>query len=116
MGLFLRRLGVTLLAPLVLLLLANQLPLPGVPPEFISLLDRTHAERANVGVFSLGLTPVLTAYWLVEIVAFLVPRWSRLRHAGPEARAPLDRAARVVALLLAALQAWGFAIALRGLG
>jgi hypothetical protein len=50
--------------------------------------------------------PALTAYILVELGAIVVPRWSRLRHV-PGGRAKLDRAARVLMLVLGGFQAFG---------
>jgi hypothetical protein len=61
---------------------------------------------SNVSILALGLMPVLTGYWLVEVFAFFLPPLRRLRHANPEGRAKLDRAARFVALVFASAQAY----------
>lgn len=43
--------------------------------------------------FSMGLTPVVTAFVLVELLAAVVPKWRALRISGPSQRAQLTRAA-----------------------
>ena len=109
---FARRLAITLGVPLLLLVLGDHLLLPGIPPDIAG----SGGSRANVGVFALGIQPILTAYWLVEVIAFLVPRWSSLRHGNPEGRARLDRAARFLLLALAGVQALGMALSLQAIG
>jgi preprotein translocase subunit SecY len=106
------RLAITLGLPAAIVFLGERLVLPGVPAEFVA---RTNGSHANVGVFALGVMPILSAYWIVEVVAFLVPRWSRLRHGNPQGRAKLERSARVLAMVLAALQGFGVAISLGAL-
>jgi hypothetical protein len=102
----LRRLAVTLFIPLFLLLAADRLPLPGVGAD---VLEKAGASRESYGVFALGITPIVSGYWIVELVALLVPRWSRLRHGDPAGRAKLERAAMVLSIVLAAVQAFSLA-------
>jgi preprotein translocase subunit SecY len=107
-----RRLAVTLGVPLLILLLGEHVLLPGIPE---ALVDGP-GSHAGVGVFALGVAPILTAYWVVEAVAFLVPRWSRLRHGNPKGRAKLEIAVRVLVLALAALQGYQTASMLKSFG
>jgi len=65
------------------------------------------ADEAFASVAWIGLTPVLTGYCLVEVVAAIVPRWRPLRHGGPVARGKLERAVAVCVLVLALVQAIG---------
>ena len=109
---FARRLAITLAIPLALYFAGKHLLLPGIPED---LVDRVNGSPVAFGVFALGVAPILTAYWLVEVTAFLVPRWSQLRHGNPEGRVKLDRAARILALALAAFQAFGIAMQLKAL-
>jgi preprotein translocase subunit SecY len=111
--LFARRLAVTLSIPLLLLVLTDHVFLPGIPAE---IAESVRGSRANFSVFALGIQPIVTAYWIVEVIAFLVPRWSRLRHGNPEGRAKLDAAVRVLVLVLAAIQAFGMALSLQAIG
>ena len=104
-----RRLAVTVLVPIGVLL-AFRLPMPGVPDELMS----SPAGR-NLSLFALGISPIISAYLTVELVALVVPPWNRLRHAGPAARAKLDTAARILTLLLAAFQSYGVATYLQGM-
>jgi len=106
MASFAPRLAITIGVPLLLTVLAERLLLPGIPME---LADAVGGSHANISVFALGVMPILSAYWIVEVIAFLVPAWRSLRHGSPEGRATLERASRALALLLAVVQAWAAA-------
>lgn len=108
-----RRLALTLLVPLALVVLAPRLPLPGVD---CAVVPGFPANATLFGLFALGLTPVLSAYWLVEVTAAVVPRWSRIRHAGPAGRAKLDRAVGIVSVVLTLIQAAGVALTIKDIG
>lgn len=101
-----RRVFFTLSLPLVAFLAAPRLLLPGVSPDLV--LDAGGDPRV-LSVFLLGLTPVLTGYVFVEIVAALVPKLSRRRHEDPKLRATLDRAAATVGIGLVLIQAYSVA-------
>jgi hypothetical protein len=92
-------------------------PLPFVDGEALSLMLGQAPGRAltAVSVGALGVMPWLTASLVVEIVAVLVPALRRRRHAGAEARGPIERAALVVGALFAAVQAWMLAVWLASL-
>lgn len=104
-----RRIVITLFLPVILVVGGGWITLPGVDAGTVEPYGR------NVSIFALGVMPILTAYGLVELVAIAVPRWRRLRHGNPEGRAKLERAARAVALVLAAFQAFGIAKSLEAL-
>jgi preprotein translocase subunit SecY len=114
------RVALTLLLPLLVVVAGERVLLPGMADLLGTMARRSGdffaSSRSNVSVLALGVTPVVTAYGLVEITAFLVPRWSRLRHGNPEGRRKLERAARIVAIVLAAFQAWGVAQSIAQLG
>jgi hypothetical protein len=74
---------------------------------------RPSTAHATIGIFALGLTPVLPGFWFVELAAMAVPRWRRLRHSGPAGRAKLERASLVLAAVLAIAQAFGLAMSIR---
>jgi hypothetical protein len=64
--------------------------------------------------FSMGLTPVVAAFVLVELVAAVVPKWRPLRISGPVQRAQLSRAAWILAGFLMAWELLRIALALTG--
>ena len=113
-----RRIFVTALAP-VALVLAGWVPVPGVEIEALAETIYHHGgDDAMMRLFdvdALGLTPVLAAFALVELVALIVPRWRRLRHL-PTGRVRLGQAVAVLAIVLALLQSWFVASYLQSLG
>jgi preprotein translocase subunit SecY len=65
-------------------------------------------DTTDFSIFALGVTPLITAFLLVEIVAAIAgwirPGWRAWRHGGAVGRGKLGRATAVVALALALLQ------------
>ena len=101
---------------LVLAALAATVSLPGINQDLFAQLAPSAGPGAPVGLFMLGIGPVLTAYLLVELVALLVPPWRRLRTGGPAERGRLAPAVAVLALVVAVMQAWFLVSWLRTLG
>ncbi|HEY1556328.1 MAG TPA: hypothetical protein VGF94_15945 [Kofleriaceae bacterium] len=90
----------------LLLWLAWQLTLPGFNDFELARIDGSHREALEqTSVLTLGVMPLVTAAGFVELAALIVPRWRRLRHGGPAARRKLGRAAAVVAIAIAFVQA-----------
>jgi preprotein translocase subunit SecY len=111
------RLAITILVPIALYVISGWLLVPGAD-ELLSgvpLSSRTVDMSRSLSVFALGVMPAMTAFGIVELVAFLVPRLRRLRHGNPEGRAKLDRAARALTMVLAAIQAFAVAMSLKSL-
>jgi hypothetical protein len=96
-------LALTLLAPFALFF-AQRVTLPGVDE---STLENSILARGYLGILALGITPFLTAAFVVEFAALIVPPWRHLRHGGPQGRRKLSRATVVLALGLAVFQAYG---------
>lgn len=107
------RLLVTIAVPILAIALGAWLPVPGVAD---ALWRFTPDARPPLSIFALGLSPILTAYGLVELVAFVVPSLARLRHGDPAGRVRLERAARVLAIVLAVVQAFWVATSLAAIG
>jgi hypothetical protein len=103
-GSFWSRAAVTLGAA-VLAALLGRIPMPGVDLGAFGL--EGGSPGMNASVVALGLTPILSAYYVVELAALFVPRWRGLRHGGPAGRARIDRAVAIVAIVLALFQAYG---------
>jgi preprotein translocase subunit SecY len=105
-----RRLAVTVL--LVLLVVAcERIPLPG--------FDR-HAPAFprdfEFGLLALGLTPFLSAFLVVELIAAAVPALRWRRRSGPRGRGALVRSAVLLGIAFAAFQGWGIASYLESVG
>jgi hypothetical protein len=93
------------------------IPLPGAElPPSDSLLGMFNTQMPALTVGALGLGPILTGAVLVELVALAVPSLRRLRGGPPGRRRALAVAAGLVALALAALQAWGIVRWLEAMG
>jgi len=108
------RLVATLGAPL-LTILAGRILVPGLDRDWLDeMLALGGGSRRALSVVALGLTPVLTAFVLVEVAALLVPPWRKLRTGGR--RMPLLLAALGLSALLAGLQGWLMTRWLVGLG
>lgn len=101
-----RRVAVTALAPAVLIA-GSYFTLPGIDELELAFVLRHEPGRAE-SVFGLGLTPVLAAFVLVELVALVFPRLRWRRH-DPLGRVGLGRAVAYVAVALAIVQ--GYVIA-----
>lgn len=106
------RLLVTIAAP-VLVIYSGRLLLPGINGvELQNLLVDSHDPRgagAVLSVFALGLSPILSAFILVEIVALAVPGWRPHRETS-RGRIRLVTASVALAALLALFQ--GFMVAI----
>lgn len=86
--------------------IAQGILLPGIDREaaahVVSLVSG--GSSASFSVVSLGLTPIVTGFFLVELAAWLVPRWRPLRTGDLEARRRLRRSALILSLLLSLVQ------------
>jgi len=102
-----RRLATTIALALVPLV-GERIPLPGLDRDSALF---SHDKSVATSLFALGVAPLLSGYLAVELAALLVPRWRKLRHDNP-GRRKLQRAALVLALVLAAFQAFGVAMML----
>jgi hypothetical protein len=109
---FIKGLAVTLGVPSLLYYAAHSewLAIPGTGDM------ARYGNADHINVLMLGIGPALTAYPLVELVAFLVPRWRTKRIGTALDRQGIDRAVVVVALVLAAVQSNFVASYLASLG
>jgi hypothetical protein len=104
------KLAATVLGPLVLLGLGSQVPLPGLDAERLSEWTRDTGGLPKLSAFALGLMPMFSAFWIVEIVALLVPPWRGLRTSGFTGRDRLFTATLWLGLGLAIVQALGITV------
>ncbi|MBS2026363.1 MAG: hypothetical protein JST54_00545 [Deltaproteobacteria bacterium] len=100
----------------VLFIAAMFVPLPGTE----ALRHELRSQRGLLGLFNisflpllsiaaLGLTPIISAYLMVEIAAVVVPGWRHLRLSGEPGRAKLRTFANGLTGLLSVIQAAGIA-------
>lgn len=110
---FTRRIAVTL-AVLALYRAGSQVPLPGLDVGLLLLQAPSRGSGAYIGLVSimtLGMTPLLSALILVEMTKTFWPRFSAWA-AVPRNGRRIEQATVAAALVLAALQASGLALAL----
>ncbi len=117
------RLGVTLLAPAVILVLSHVTVLGIDTEEYLFRVGGAGwlgAMRSDpmqyISVGALGFMPILSSFVLVELLAVVIPGWRRRRHAGPLAREPIWLTAIFVSALLVAVQGWFFVQYMASLG
>lgn len=78
--------------------------------ELLALLgDVSDADTSHLSVFALGISPIVSAFVLVELAALAVPRWRGHRH-SPTGRARMLTWIVVLSLALALLH--GYTVAL----
>ncbi len=106
---FMRRLAFTAVA-LIIYRLGAHIPLPGLDPQVLSRLDSAVVGR--ISILALGITPLVTILILTELVKVLAPRIRRWERADTRNRDKLNRIVVLLALLTAAAQALGLAVAL----
>lgn len=85
----------------------SRITLPGLDPEALARMPSVSAERLSI--FALGVTPILTAAVLVEMARLTIPPLARWTAASSANADVLARVFRVVALILAMIQAIGLA-------
>jgi len=113
-----RRLAVTMLAPVAISLLA-QITLPGVA-NFEPYHTISHAEpgrwldQQHVSVIVLGVSPVLSAFVCIELLALAIPQLRWRRH-DPRGRRGLGTAVAYLAAGFALLQGYLAAVYLESL-
>jgi hypothetical protein len=99
------------IALLVLSSAAEWVRLPGVDPTELARLQAGAGagnDTATMSVVSFGLGPLVSGFLLVEAIAWLVPRWRRLRSNGPAGRRKIRRWAVGATLVFAAVQGFFF--------
>jgi len=92
------------------------IPLPGVTPtsDLMNASTDGFGPGSNFSVGCLGSGPVTSAFIMVEIAAFMIRPWRKLRSRDPQGRAKLFRAAVILALVQAGFQSFGVAMWLEG--
>lgn len=99
-----RRLAVTLAAPVVYFAL-TRLPIPTLGQDALAHLATIPGyDPLTTSLASLGITPLVSAFLIVELVAMVVRPWSHLRTSGPAGRRKLNTAVYLLAFVLTSVQ------------
>lgn len=97
---------------------AGRILLPGIDAEQLAnLLARAQQPEiasSTLSIVALGLTPLMTGFFLVELAAVVIPAWRLLRADGLTGRRKLTRAALGVSMLIAIVQGYFVARWLEG--
>ena len=96
---------------LALVVLLERVPLPWLA-DWLFEMD---GGRAQFSIVSLGISPVLSAYLLIETLALIIPSWRARRLGTPVDRVPVDRAVAVAAVVFALMQGYFIAQYLQSL-
>jgi preprotein translocase subunit SecY len=124
----LRRIAFTLCA-LVVYRAATLVPLPGINPLAWAELVKSQAGGvlgqastlsggavSRLAIVSLGILPFISAAVLIQLAGILSTSLREFSRQGRHGRAIIDRATRVLAVVLAAIQAYAVAVGLEGVG
>jgi preprotein translocase subunit SecY len=121
--------GAFTLGALLVCQLGTYIPLPGVDVAAWGLLFNAQSHgllgQANalsggavsrLGIFSLSITPYVSAAIIVQLLAMVSPAIGRRRNDGERGRATIELYTRYGTVLLAALQGYGVATGLERVG
>ncbi len=114
------------LGALLVLRLGSYLPLPGLDPLGMRAFSSTHQTGLlglldmlaggdvlrRLSILALGIMPYISAFIIVQLISHIVPRLRSLAAEGDAGRRRLNQYARILTVALAALQAFGVAMAL----
>jgi preprotein translocase subunit SecY len=89
------------------------IPVPGIDPLVLGRLVGYSSVHRFSTIFALGIVPYISAAVLVQLAAIVSKRFRTLQHLGDRGRRLLTGFTDFLALLLAALQAFGLAVALQ---
>jgi preprotein translocase subunit SecY len=117
------------LGALVIYRLGVYVPIPGIDPAVWAQIFRSPAggilQQFNflsggavraLGIFSLGIMPYVTAAIILQLMTFFCPALKRRRQEGERGRQIIDRYTLYATLFLVAMQAYGIAVGLEGVG
>lgn len=94
---------VTILVPIAVVVIGPQLFLPA--QKYVDL-DPGMTLDSQANVFMLGLSPIVEACVVVELLALCARPWRALRSTGPDGRRRLAIGIAFVAIVFALVQAW----------
>ncbi len=123
----LRRDILFVIGALVAFRILAHLPIPGVDAvalrnlfasnQLLGLLNLfSGGGLENFSVVMLGVGPYITASIIVQLLTMIIPSWEEISKEGESGRQKLNQYMRWLTVPLAAVQAYGFIVLLRGQG
>ena len=64
----------------------------------------------NAAIFALGIMPYITASIILQLGGIVVPQLQKMQKEGEEGRRKINQWTRMLTVLIAALQGWGFSV------
>ncbi|MBX7146386.1 MAG: preprotein translocase subunit SecY [Alphaproteobacteria bacterium] len=123
-----KRLWFTLIA-LIVYRLGTYIPLPGINTVVLVILFKTNAggilgifdmfsggALGRMTIFALNIMPYISSSIIMQLVVSLSPQLEALKKEGEAGRKKINQYTRLGTVLLAAVQAYGIAVGLEGLG
>ncbi len=115
------------LGALVIYRLGTYIPVPGIDPLALSeLVNQTNSgvlgmfnmfsggALGRMTIFALTIIPYISASIIMQLMTSISPQMAQLKKEGESGRKTINQYTRYLTVLLATVQAWGFAIALEG--
>ncbi len=96
---------------LILLFIGTHIPLPGLNSDLLQQILPHQLSAARLSIFALGVTPILFARVILELLRLAIPPLA-VWVAKPDHAVEWARTSRGLALVLAEIQAYGVAAAL----
>ena len=111
------------LGALALFIIGTYIQIPGTPPIDISstalgtLNSFTGGAMQKFSIFSLGVTPYITASIIVQLLQMdIIPYFSELKNEGPTGRQKINKITRYMGIIFAFIEGFVFALAFLGSG
>jgi preprotein translocase subunit SecY len=96
--------------------LGKNVILPGVDSAYFSSINKFASSSGIVNIFSLGYSPFIAGFIIVEIFSLIIPMGRRMRRGGQNGRAKLNRAAMSISIVVCVIQSLSMALAMERTG
>ena len=115
------------LGALIIYRLGTYIPVPGIDPAALNeIVNQTNngvlgmfnmfsgGALGRMTIFALTIIPYISASIIMQLMTSISPQMAQLKKEGETGRKMINQYTRYLTVLLATVQAWGFAIALEG--
>ena len=113
------------LGALIIYRLGTYIPVPGINPTVLNeIVNQTSGgvlgmfnmfsggALGRMTIFALTIIPYISASIIMQLMSSLSPQIAQLKKEGETGRQVINQYTRYLTVLLATVQAWGFAVAL----